>query len=105
MRRKIAALMVTMVVGTTVYAFAPAASAQVGYPPPVCPPGDTPIDAGTHDIGETFTVRILPNCLFDPGIQVTVTVNGQAAGVKIADSGGGANVTITVLSATELSID
>lgn len=105
MRRSLPAFLATLVVGLSVLALAPPASAQVGYPPPVCPAGDTVIDAGTHAIGETFVVRLQPLCLWDPGSPVTVTVNGQSVGVKIADAGGGVNVTITVLSATELSID
>ncbi len=105
MRRRLSALLATLVLGLSVLALAPSASAQVGYPPPVCPPGDTVLDAGTHAIGETFVVRLQPVCLWDPGTPVTVTVNGQGVGVKIADAGGGVNVTVTVLSATELSID
>ncbi len=104
MRRMIPA-MITLVMGAVLGAMAPAASAQTGYPPPACSPADTVIDAGTHAVGETFTIRLAPLCLWDPGSAVATTVNGQSVGTKVADAGGGINVAVTVVSATQLSID
>ncbi|MBA3267071.1 MAG: hypothetical protein H0T70_02290 [Acidimicrobiia bacterium] len=104
MKRTISAL-VTLVIGGVLVALAPAASAQTGYPVAGCSPADTVFDAGTHDIGETFTVRLVPICLWDVGSDVVTTVNGQSVGTKVADAGGGVNVEITVVSATQLSID
>ena len=107
MRRTIAmtATMVTMMMAGAIVALAPAASGQTGYPPGLCAPADTVFDAGTHEIGDTFTVRLVPVCLWTPGADVATTANGQSVGTKVADAAGGIDVTVTVRSATQLSID
>jgi hypothetical protein len=105
MRRKVAALTGTLLVAGLMSMFMPAANAQVGYPPGPCVPGNITIDAGAHAIGTTFSVRLQPLCAWDPGSPVTLTVDGTDVPGKIADAGGGVTVTVTVLSATQLSID
>ena len=81
------------------------AGAQTGYPPGACTPLSSAHDAGAHNIGDVFTVRMMPVCLFDPGSIVDLTVNGQGIGTKAADAGGGVNVQVRVVSATQLEID
>ena len=81
------------------------AGAQTGYPPGVCTPLSGTQDAGAHNIGAVFTVRLTPVCLFDVGSLVGISVNGQDIGTKEADTGGGVNVTVRVVSATQLEID
>lgn len=51
----------------------PMASAQTGYPPGPCVPGNVVVDYGTRAIGETFTIRMVTKCLWDPGNTVDVT--------------------------------
>jgi len=97
--------MALVMAGGAFVALAPVASAQTGYPPGRCNPADTLIDVGTHKIGETFTAHLVPVCLWDPGSTIAVTVNGQSVGTKVADAGGGVDVKITVVSATELSVN
>jgi hypothetical protein len=94
-----------VLIGGAIFGLAPAASAQTSYAPALCPPADTFQDVGTRSIGETFVVRLVTTCLWDPGSSVPVTVNGQSVGTKVVDAGGGVNVTITVVSATELRVD
>ncbi|MBA3267803.1 MAG: hypothetical protein H0T70_06035 [Acidimicrobiia bacterium] len=86
---------------------APAASAQTGYPPPPCTPLDGTQYAGAFQIGETFTEALTPVCLFTPGADITVTVNGQSVTPppKAAEANGSVNVTVFVESATSLLID
>lgn len=86
---------------------APAASAQTGYPPPPCRPLDGTQYDGAHQIGETFTAVLAPVCLFTPGANITVTVNGQSVTPppKAAEANGTLNVTVFVESATSLLID
>jgi hypothetical protein len=84
----------------------PAASAQTTPTyPGQCNVTTGSVDAGTHNIGSTFTVTLAPTCVFDPGSNVTVTVNGQAVGTKVASASGTVSVTITVTSSSQVSID
>jgi hypothetical protein len=62
-------------------------------------------DFGNHNVGDSFKARLTPVCLFDSGAVVTVFVNGQSVGTKTADASGSVTVSITVKSATQLSID
>ncbi len=105
MRRRIATLTGALLVAGVLSAFVPAASAQVGYPPGPCPPANTVVDAGAHAIGSTFSVHLVPPCVWDPGSAVSITVNNQAAGTKVAEADGGVTINITVVSATQLSIN
>ena len=81
------------------------AEAQTGYPPGVCTPTTSTQDAGAHNIGSVFTVRMAPVCLFDAGALIGVSVNGQDIGTKEANADGTVNVTVRVVSATQLEID
>ena len=83
----------------------PEVSAQTGYPPGVCTPVTSAQDAGAHNIGDVFTVRMVPVCLFDAGAIVGISVNGQGIGTKAADAGGGVSLQVRVVSATQLEID
>lgn len=107
MRRKILSL--TAALATVFGAMAlgiPAASAQTTPTyPGQCNVTTGSVNAGSHAIGEKFTLTLAPTCVFDPGSAVTVTVNGQAVGTKTASASGTISVTITITSATQLSID
>ncbi len=105
MRRKIATLLGTVMVAGVMSLSMPVASAQVGYPPGPCVPGNVVVDYGTRVIGETFNIRMVTKCLWDPGDTVNITVNDQPAGSKIIDAGSGVTVNVTVSSATQLSIN
>lgn len=85
--------------------FVPVAGAQTGYPPGPCTTTTGSQDAGAFNIGATFTIRIQPVCLFDVGSLVALTVNGQGIGTKEADAGGGINVVVHIVSATQIEID
>lgn len=81
------------------------AIAQVGYPPPACTVTASVQNFGAVNIGDTVRLVLAPTCVFAPGTQLTVLVNGQSIGVKVADANGFVTVQVTVLSATQLSID
>jgi len=63
------------------------------------------VDLGTFKIGDVIKAHLVPVCLFDVGAAVPTVVNGQSVGTKTADATGGINVSITVVSSTQLSID
>jgi len=106
MRRKIATLLGAVTVAGVMSLSMPVASAQTpGYPPGPCIPGNRVENLGSRAIGSTFTIRMVTQCLWDPGFTVNLTVNGQAAGSKTADGASSINVSVTVLSATQLSIN
>jgi|GEM_PF-2886396 len=105
MRRTITASLMALLMSGALVSLAPVASAQTGYPPALCTTANTAISAGTHNVGSTFTVRLTPVCVWDPGVAVAVTVNGQSIGTKVADASGAVGVTVTVVSATQLSVD
>jgi hypothetical protein len=93
-------------VTATVFLLAPAASAQTGgYPPGDCSVLTGTVDVGTVNVGQTFVVQLAPQCVFTPGAAVTVTVNGVNIPGKVATSSGTVLVEVTVVSATQLSID
>lgn len=75
---------------------APAASAQVGYPPGPCTPLSGAQDAGSHLVGQSFSTTLEPVCGFTPGASVNITVDGQVVGTKVADANGFVTVNITV---------
>lgn len=85
---------------------APAASAQTpGYPPGPCTAVTGTQDVGTVTIGQHFVLQVAPTCLFTVGAALTVTVNGVDVPGKVANASGQVLVTITVVSATQLSVD
>ena len=107
MRRKGAALSALMaLVGASVLLLVPAASAQTGYPPGPCTVlvGDSG-NLATGSVGQTLTLTLTPECLFTPGSTVSITINGQAAGTKIANADGSVTVTVNILSTTLLGIN
>ncbi len=105
MRRKIATLLGAATVAGIMSLSMPMASAQVGYPAGRCVPANVVQDYGTRAIGETFNIRMVTQCLWDPGSAVNLTVNGQPAGTKIAAGDSSITVNVTVLSATQLSVN
>jgi len=92
-------------VGSAAFLVAPPAMAQTPGYPPTCNLADVPQNGGTHQVGETFFIVVPPSCSFTAGATVNVTVNGVSIGTKVAESGGIVSVQITVVSATQLSID
>ena len=105
MRRTFSIAALMAVLSGAAFVVAPAASAQTGYPPPVCSPLTGTSFAGSHAIGETFSTTLRPVCVFTPGTTVTVSVNGVVVGTKVADASGSVSVTVFVESATSLLID
>lgn len=94
-----------LMVAAVVVALAPAASAQTGYPPGLCTAVTGTQNVGTVTVGQRFLLQVAPTCLFTAGTPVTVTVNGVNIPGKTAEAGGFVLVDITVVSATQLSID
>ncbi len=84
---------------------APVASGQTGYPPGACAVLTGVQDVGSVAIGQRFIVQLAPTCVFAAGAPVTVTVNGIDIPGKVANASGFVLVDVTVISATQLSID
>jgi hypothetical protein len=106
MRRVRAAVVVAlMFIGGAATAMAPPAAAQTGYPPGVCTTTVGSSDVGTFTIGQRIVVTLAPTCVFTPGAAVRVTVNGVDIPGKVANANGVVTVTITIVSATQLSVD
>ena len=97
--------LVIAVAGALVFLVAPPAPAQTGYPPGLCTAVVGTQDVGTVAIGQRFVLQVAPTCLFTPGATITVAVNGVDIPGKTAEANGVVLVDITVISATELSID
>ena len=104
-RMQAMAVLVVAVVGGLLFLAAPAAPAQTGYPPGLCTATTGTQNVGEVEIGQRFVVQLAPTCLFTPGAPVTVTVNGVDIPGKTAEPGGVVLVDVTVVSATQLSID
>jgi len=68
---------------------------------PACTSGAA--DAGSVAPGQTATFNLCG--VFKPGSNVILTVDGQAAGTKVASSAGVVPVVITVTSATTASVN
>jgi hypothetical protein len=92
-------------VGALTLLVAPAASAQTGYPPGQCDAVAGTVNVGNVSIGQRFVLQVAPTCLFTPGAAITVTVNDIDVPGKVAEPGGFVLVDVTVVSATQLSID
>jgi hypothetical protein len=105
MRRTQAMAVLVGLVGALVLLVAPAASAQTGYPPGSCTTVSGSQNVGSVNVGQRFVLQVAPTCLFTPGVPITVTVNGVDIPGKTAEPGGFVLVDITVVSATQLSID
>ena len=104
-RSRVVAVLVALVCGAFAVVLAPAAGAQTGYPPGSCTVVSGTQDVGTVTVSQRFLLQVAPLCLFTPGTVVTVTVNGVDIPGKTAEPGGFVLVDITVISATQLSID
>ena len=105
MRRTQAMAALVGLVGAMMLLVAPAASAQTGYPPGQCTAVTGSQNVGSVTIGQRFVLQVAPTCLFTPGAPVTVTVNGVDIPGKTAEANGVVLVDVTVVSATQLSID
>lgn len=105
MRRMQAMAVLVAAIGGLLFLAAPAAPAQTGYPPGLCTATTGTQNVGTVEIGQRFVVQLAPTCLFTPGAAVTVTVNGVDIPGKTAEASGVVLVDVTVVSATQLSID
>ena len=105
MRRTQAMAALVGIVGGVLLFVAPAATAQTGYPPGPCTAVSGSQDVGEVSIGQQFVLQLAPTCLFTPGTSLAVTVNGVNIPGKTAEANGFALVDITVVSATQLSID
>jgi hypothetical protein len=105
MRRTQAVAVLVGLLGAAMLLVAPAASAQTGYPPGLCTAVTGSQNVGSVNIGQRFVLQVAPTCLFTPGTPVTVTVNGVDIPGKTAEAGGFVLVDVTVVSATQLSID
>lgn len=105
MRRRQAVAVLVGLVGAVLLLVAPAAQAQTGYPPGLCTAVTGSQNVGSVNIGQRFVLQVAPTCLFTPGTPVTVTVNGVDIPGKTAEAGGFVLVDVTVVSATQLSID
>jgi hypothetical protein len=84
---------------------APAAGAQTGYPPGACTATIGSQDAGSHAVGESFSIRLTPTCIWDAGSAVGIVVNGQSVGTKAANADGTVTVNVVVTSPTVLTIN
>ncbi len=107
MRRKLLALSMALLamVGTAVLALASPASAQTGSGIGACTTIAGIQNVGSVAVGQHFILQLAPTCVFTPGAVVTVTVNGVNIPGKVANANGFVLVDITVISATQLSID
>lgn len=89
---------------SVLFMLAAPAEAQTGYPPGPCVTPST-ASAGNVAVGQTITITLAPGCAFTPGAGIAVTVNGISIPGKTANANGSTTVTITVVSATQLSVD
>lgn len=106
MRRKLNALAALVAItGGSLFLLAGTAGAQTGYPPAACTVTVSAQDAGSHNIGDTFTIRAVAVCSFDPGSIATISVNGQNIGTKAVAADGSVVVNVVVQSATSLVIN
>ena len=106
MRRTQAMAVLLGLIGAMVFLVAPPAPAQTtGYPPGPCTAVTGSQHVGSVNVGQRFVVQVAPTCLFTPGAPITVTVNGVDIPGKTAEPGGFVLVEVTVVSATQLSID
>jgi hypothetical protein len=97
----VAGLVFTLLAGASVGP----ATAQTGYPPGPCVVTVGTQTAGTLAIGQHLVLRVTPTCAFRPGAPVLVTVNGVVIPGKTVNAQGFVLIDITVLSATQISID
>lgn len=95
----LAALAVTLASAVVILTPSPASSQAY---PPACAPGAQ--ELGNITVGQTFTFQLAPTCAFTPGATVSFTANGVTF-TKTANASGTVDVTVNVVSATELTIN
>jgi hypothetical protein len=106
MRRKLHAMgALVAVTGGSLFLLAGPAGAQTGYPPATCTVTASAQGAGSHNIGDTFTIKVVAVCSFDPGSIASISVNGQNIGTKVVEADGSVIVNVVVQSATSLVIN
>lgn len=105
MRRAHALAALLALAASTLLLGASPASAQIGYPPGNCAVLVGSQNVGSVAVGQTFVLQIAPQCVFTVGGQIVVTVNGVNIPGKVANASGAVLVQITVVSATQLSVD
>jgi len=93
------------IVGALCLLVVPPASAQTGYQQGDCTVLVGSQNVGSVNVGQTFVLQIAPQCIFTSGAGIVVTVNGVNIPGKVANASGVVLVQITVVSATQLSID
>jgi hypothetical protein len=93
------------VASAIVFTLAVPATAQTGSGIGLCTTLTGTQDVGTVSIGQRFVLQLAPTCVLTPGTPVTVTVNGVNIPGKVANASGFVLVDITVVSATQLSVD
>jgi hypothetical protein len=93
------------VAGTAIFSLASPASAQTGSGIGNCTTVAGIQNVGNVTVGQRFVLQLAPTCVFTSGTPVTVTVNGVNIPGKVANASGFVTVDITVVSATQLSID
>lgn len=93
------------VVAAAAFGVAGPASAQVGSGIGACTVVTGTQDVGTVSVGQQFVLQVAPTCLFNVGAVLTVTVNGVTVTGKVANASGQVLITITAISATQLSVD
>jgi hypothetical protein len=104
MRRTQAVGALVGLVGGLLLLLAPAAGAQTGYPPGSCTAVTGSQNVGDVTVGQQFVLQIAPTCLFDPGATVNINANGVTF-TDTAEQNGFVQLTVNVLSNTELSIN
>ena len=104
-RTKSMMALVALLAGALSLLATPAASAQTGYPPGPCVPLGGSRFVGNFNVGDTFTVRVAPVCLFTPGSTANVVVNGFTPFTKIVEADGSVTLTVDILSTTQLSVN
>ncbi len=104
-RTQAIAALVAMVSALLVLLAPPAPAQTAGYPPGPCTLISGTQNVGTVEIGQRFVLQLAPTCVFTAGAAVTVTVNGVNIPGKTAEASGVVLVDITVVSATQLSVD
>jgi hypothetical protein len=107
MRRKFlaTALALMAVAGAAVLSLASPASAQAGSGVGLCTTVSGIQNVGTVTVGQRFVLQLAPTCVFTTGQPITITVNGVNIPGKVANASGFVTIDVTVVSATQLSID
>ena len=74
-------------------------AALTGYPPGPCTVLSSSQFVGDITVGQTFTIRVTPTCLFTPGGTATIVVNGSQPFTKTVNPDG----TVTIERSSRFS--